>query len=153
MTMLSINHGAKGIIMWAFPTTPELTDVTSKLAKVLTGACAKYLLGAELLGGPRINGADTIDASMWRVENSLLVSIVNSAHQDTTGSVTVNLPDRMIAMGIASVLWGDGKWRLTNVQSATHIQRSGLQSMSTDILLVNLEAQQAVDEQTVLAEY
>lgn len=138
--MLIINHGAKGIIMWAFATTPELTDVTSKLAKVLSDTCAKYLLGAELLGGLRINDADMIDASMWKVQNSLLVSIVNLAHQDTTGSVTVNLPDGMIATTIASVLWGDGKWRLTNLQSATHIQRSGLQSMSTDIHLLILEA-------------
>lgn len=74
MTMLSINHGTKGIRMWAFPTTPDLTDVTSKLAKVLTGTCAKYLLGAEQLGGLHIIGADMIDASVWMVENSLLIS-------------------------------------------------------------------------------
>lgn len=111
MTMLSINHGAKGIMMWAFPTTPDLTDVTSKLAKAPTGTYSRYLLGAELLGGFHIIGADMIDASVWMVENSLLVSIITSAHQDTTGSVTLHLPDGMTARSIANVLWGDGKWR------------------------------------------
>lgn len=70
-----------------------------------------------------------------------------------TGSVTVHLPDGMTATSIVSVLWGDGKWHLTNAHSATHIQRWGLQIMSTDILLLNLDAEQAVDEQAVLAEY
>ena len=152
MTMLSINHGAKGIIMWAFPTSSEVTVVTSKLSKVLTGTCAKYLLGAELLGRLRVSGADMVDASAWRVGNSLLVSIVNSAYRDMTGSVSLDLPAGFIATSITSVLWGDGAWRLTHVDSTTRLQRSGLQSLSADILLVNLDPQQVVSEQDVLAE-
>ena len=136
MTMLSINHGAKGIIMWTFPTTPALTDVTSRLAKVLTGTCASYLLGAELLGGLSIEGTDTVDASVWSLGDSMLVSIVNSAYGDATGLVTLDLPNGFIATTIENVLWGDGAWRLKTGGSATQIQRSGLQGLSTDILLL-----------------
>lgn len=92
MTMLSINHAAKGIIMWTFPTTPDLTDVTSRLAKVLTGLCAAYFLGAEMVMGLAVAGAIAIDASAWWVGDSILVSIVNSDYEDTIGSVTINLP-------------------------------------------------------------
>ena len=158
MTMLSVNHGAKGIIMWAFPTTPELTAVTSRLAKVLTGGtCAKYLLGAELIGGLRVSGANLVDASVWRVQNSLLISIVNPAHQCATGRIDVSLPVGTIATSITSVLWGDGKWRLIRAGSTTRVQRidlgaaCSLQALSADILLLALAPQQVISEQDVIA--
>lgn len=158
MTMLSVNHGAKGIIMWAFPTTPDLTAVTSRLAKVLTGGtCAKYLLGADLVGGLHVSGANLVDASMWRVQNSLLVSIVNPAHQCVVGPVDVSLPAGTIATSITSVLWGDGKWRLIRAGSTTRVQRidSGagcsLGPLSADILLLALAPQQLVSGQDVIA--
>lgn len=137
MTMMSVNHGAKGIIMWTFPTTPDLTNVTSKLAKVLTGVCAGYLLGAEILTGLAVDEAGAIDASAWRVEDSILISIVNSDYEDTEESVTIDLPAGVVATGITSVLWGDGEWRLT--ASSVQIYRSGLQGLSTDILILSLE--------------
>ena len=139
MTMLSINHGAKGIIMWTFPTTPDLTDVTSRLAKVLTGACAKYLLGAELIGGLSVSGAELVDASVWRVGDSMLVSIVNSAYEDTTSIIILHLPARTVATSITSFLWGNGEWHLTNLDAATQLQRSGLRSLSTDMLILALK--------------
>ncbi|KAJ5945797.1 hypothetical protein N7454_002636 [Penicillium verhagenii] len=37
MTMLSLNHNAKGIVMWDWPTTVELANVTSALSRVLVG--------------------------------------------------------------------------------------------------------------------
>ena len=141
--------------MWAFPTTPELTDVTSKLASVLTGACAKYLLGAELRNGLRIGGTDSLDASVWRVDNILLVSIVNSAYQDTKDSPTIYLPPGMTATSITNVAWGDGKWKLAQVGDSSRIQRTRLQGLGTDILLLSLKAGQdtaaAGDEQDVIA--
>ncbi len=138
MTMLSINHGAKGIIMWTFPTTPDLTTVTSRLAKVLTGRYAGYLLGAELIGGLRINGAEMIDASVWKSSDSILVSIVNFAYEDAAGSVTLDLPAGTTAIGVRDVLWGDGEWRLSTLDSAAQIQRSSMRGMSTDILVLSL---------------
>ncbi len=152
MTMLSVNHGAKGIIMWTFPTTPGLTDVTSGLAKVLTGICSEYLLGADMVMALRVSGPGMLDASAWRVEDSVLLSIVNSDYQDMEESVTLDLPAGMAAKGIKSVLWGDGKWRLTNGDSATQIQRSGLKSLSTDIIILSLGLQLAFDWQDVVAE-
>ena len=142
MTMLSINHGAKGIIMWTFPTTPDLTLVTSQLAKVLTGSvCAEYFLGASLLMGLGFHGADMLDTTAWRVGDSVLISAVNPAYEDTTGSVTIDLPAGMVAKSITSILWGDGNWHLTTVDSATQLHRSGLQGLSTDILILRLESQ------------
>ena len=152
MTMLSVNHGAKGVIMWTFPTTPELTDVTSGLAKVLTGICSEYLLEADMVMNLRVSGSGMLDASAWRVEDSVLLSVVNSDYQDTKGSVTLDLPAGMAAKGIESVLWGDGKWRLANGDSATQIQRPGLKGLSTDILILSLGLQLAIDWQDTMAD-
>ena len=144
--------------MWAFPTTPELTAVTSRLAKVLTGGtCTKYLLGAELIGGLLVSGANMLDASIWRVQNSLLISIVNPAHQCATGRIVVSLPAGTIVTSITSVLWGDGKWRLIRAGSTTRVQRidlgsaCSLQALSADILLLALAPQQVISEQDVIA--
>ncbi|KAI4183262.1 MAG: hypothetical protein LQ346_006387, partial [Caloplaca aetnensis] len=37
MALLSINHGATGIVMWTFPTADEIVEGTSKFSKVVTG--------------------------------------------------------------------------------------------------------------------
>lgn len=126
--------------MWTFPTTPDLIDVTSRLAKVLAGVCTGYLLGAERVGGLAVDGAGAVDASAWRGGDSLLVSIVNSDYQDTTGSVALDFPGGMVATGIISFLWGDGQWRLT-ASSPVQIRRSGVRGLSTDILILTLEPQ------------
>ena len=138
MTMLSINHGAKGIIMWTFPTTAELTDVTSRLARVLTGVCAEYILGANIMTEPAVDGANDIDVSAWKTGNSILVSIVNSAHENTTGPISLSLPGGLRATNIKQVLWGDGGWHLTSTSSASHLERSDIQSLSTDILILSV---------------
>ena len=138
MTILSINHGAKGIIMWIFPTTAELTDVTSRLARVLTGVCANYILGADTMTGLAVDGANDIDVSAWKTGDTILVSIVNSAHENTTGPISLSLPGGLLATSITQVLWGDGGWHLTSTSSASHLVRSGIQSLSTDILILSL---------------
>ena len=138
MTMLSINHGAKGIIMWLFPTTAALTDVTSRLARVLTGVCAEYVLGADIITEPAVDGVSAIDISAWKTGDSILVSIVNSAPKNTTGPVSLSLPGDCVAMDITHVLWGDGAWHLTSSPSATQLERSHVQGWSTDILILRL---------------
>ena len=138
MTMLSINHGAKGIIMWIFPTTASLTDVTSKLARVLTGICANYILGADTITAPAVDGANPIDISAWKTGDSILVSIVNSAHEDSTGPISVGLPGGLRATSVVQVVWGDGGWRLTSRSEGTRLERLGVQGLSTDILILRL---------------
>ena len=138
MTILSINHGAKGIIMWTFPTTAEMTDVTSSLARVLTGICANYILGADTTTGLAVDGANDIDVGVWKTGDSILISIVNSAHENTTGPISLSLPGGLLATNITQVLWGDGGWHLTSTSSASRLERSGIQSLSTDILVLSL---------------
>ena len=139
MTMLSINHGAKGIIMWTFPTTPELVTVTSALAAMLTDKCAYLLLGAHLSSGFAIEGAPAADVSFWRNENEMLLSIVNPSYEGVEGLVEFQLPITVTASSFIS-LWGDDQWKGVDdcVGHISTLQKTGLRALSVDVLLLSL---------------
>ena len=111
------------------------------------------MLGAELIGGLRVSGAETIDASAWKAGDSLLLSIVNSAHEDTSEIVSVYLPAGMVARDITSVLWGDGWWSLRNAGEGFVVKRWGVHGLSTAIVVIGLQPQLSVSgEYHVLAD-
>lgn len=136
MTMLSINHGAKGIVMWIFPTTDELVDVTSRLAKVLTEECAKFILGAPLLKDIKVTGGDSIDVSAWLVDDTLLVSIVNPAYEALNGILSIDLPGGTKAQDDLDSLWGDGTWQAS--PGSSMISKQGMLGLEVDILTLRV---------------
>ena len=140
MTMLSINHGAKGIIMWTFPTTPELVTVTSALAALLADKCAYLLLGAHLVSGLAVDGAPAADVSFWENGNEMLLSIVNPSYEDVEGLVDVQLPIEVTAQSFTS-LWGDNEWKAVDDSAGRirSLQMTGLPGLSVDILLLSLD--------------
>lgn len=139
MTMLSINHGATGIIMWTFPTTPDLLNVTSALAALLADKCADLLLGARLSSGLTINGAPEADVAFWENENEMLLSIVNPSYEDLEGLVEFQLPVDVTPQSFTS-LWGDNEWNAVD-DGAGHtrsLQKTRLLGLSVDVLLLSL---------------
>ena len=139
MTMLSINHGAKGIIMWTFPTTPDLVNVTSALAELLTDKCVDLLLGADLSSGLAVDGAPAADASFWESGKEMLLSIVNPSYEDVEGLVEFQLPVNVTAQSFTS-LWGDGQWKAVDDGAGRirSLQKTGLPGLSVDVLLLSL---------------
>lgn len=93
MNMLSINHNAKGIVMWDYPTSEELGDVTSALARVLASRdVTRFLLGAPTVALKVTSGQQRIDAAGWRVGNRMLVSILYLDYSALSSRVAVALP-------------------------------------------------------------
>lgn len=139
MTMLSINHGAKGIIMWTFPTTPELVNVTSALAELLTDKCAGLLLGADLSPGLAVKGAPAADVSLWENGQRMLLSIVNPSYEEAVGLVEFQLPINVTAHSLIS-LWGDNQWKMVDDGAGyiKSLQTIGLPGLSVDVLLLPL---------------
>jgi hypothetical protein len=143
MTVLAVNHGAKGITMWDFPTTQELVYVTERLARVMTGeVVGGYLLGAKRVGDLMVIGPDRVDAAAWvkdcdedGAEKGVLVSVVNLNYGNIKGSVEVVLPDGFKASGTPKVLWGDAQWSARNGALSV----SGLLGLEVSILLVSVE--------------
>lgn len=111
MNMLSINHAAKGIVMWDFPTKADILNVTNKLAAVLTKEpVASFLVGAKLEQTLKISGAGNIDAAAWIKGDEVLVSVVNLDYGNTNSSVTVSLPGDVEVAGAPESLWSDACW-------------------------------------------
>lgn len=121
MTMLSINHGAHGIVMWDFPTTPEILQITTRLAPILTNSTISNFF----LTKPRITlsspsssssaGAQKtdIDATIWIDDEMILVSIVNLGLQNLGGEILISLPDGVMVDEKTSrmeKLWGEANW-------------------------------------------
>ncbi|EKG12682.1 Glycoside hydrolase subgroup catalytic core [Macrophomina phaseolina MS6] len=134
MAVLSINHGAKGIVAWTWPTQPDLADVTSKLAGVLTGGdVSATLLGAKT-EALEVTGRERVDASAWVLESAgkMLVSVVSLEYVETPENVSVALP--MAASGIKSVEWGPEGWIL----SGSTLWKKGTEALEVSLLLLDL---------------
>ena len=139
MTMLSVNHGAKGIIMWTFPTTSELVTVTSELAELLTDKCTDLLLGADLSAGLAVDGAPAADVSLWQNGQNLLLSIINPSYDDVVGLVEFQLQSNITAYNFTS-LWGGNQWEAVDDGKGAirSLQKTGLPGLSVDVLLLAL---------------
>ena len=137
MTMLSINHGAKGIIMWTFPTTPDLLNVTSAFAEVLTNQCADLILGAELSSNLTIDGAPSVDVSTWTNRDRMLLAIVNPSYDAAQGPLQLNLLAAFKPTSLVS-LWGNRQWDAVPDRSGRvrSLKRPRLPGLSVDILML-----------------
>jgi hypothetical protein len=135
MTMVSINHAAKGIVMWDFPTSSEILGVTDELATVLTSeTVARFLIGAPITQQLSVTGGDRVDAAAWVQNGQLLISILNLNYGALTGKITVKLPEKLKARSIASTLWGGSKWEVEGQQ----LSSQGLDGLAVSILVVDL---------------
>ncbi|KAL3418014.1 hypothetical protein PVAG01_11024 [Phlyctema vagabunda] len=133
MNMISVNHNAKGIIMWNYPTEPGIIEVTGQLSKALVSKqVTGLLLGSVTLGSLPVNGAPRLDVSAWIVGSQMLVSAVNLEYGPTSGVVTIELP--AVAQSIAAVPWGDGNWTV----SGGMISTSGLVGLQVDIIIFDI---------------
>ncbi|KAL9531374.1 hypothetical protein SMMN14_05433 [Sphaerulina musiva] len=119
MTMLSINHGAHGIVMWDFPTTPEILQITTRLAPILTNSTIAnfFLTKPRFALSPSSSGAqkNDIDATIWIDDDMILVSIVNLGLQNLGGEILIDLPDGIRVDdektgGVGEKLWGEANW-------------------------------------------
>ena len=137
--MLSINYGAKGIIMWTFPTTPELVNVTSALAELLTNKSVDLLLGADISSDLAVDGAPAADVSFWEDGQWMLLSIVNPSYEDAVGLVELKLPVNVTAYSFTS-LWGENQWEAVDDGTGAigSLQKTGLSRLSVDVLLLAL---------------
>jgi len=96
MSMMFINHGARGIVAWNYPTSPELTEVTSNLAKALSSKEVSDFL----LSGPmeRLALSSNFDAAAWRIGNQILFSIVHLADTRYKRDLKIALGVNVVAM-------------------------------------------------------
>ncbi|KXH64108.1 hypothetical protein CSAL01_09431 [Colletotrichum salicis] len=138
MTVLSVNHGAKGIVMWNYPATLELEGLTSKLAGVFTNeAAVGFLLGTERTQDLAIEGAKRVDATVWvdKAKKQVLVSVVNLSYDEIQGEIRVVLPDGVEVGEVVEVLWGDVAWEMGD---GGLVATEGLLGLQTSVFVAEL---------------
>ena len=134
MVLLRVNHGARGMVAWTWPTTNELANATSKLAGTLTnGGVVGFTLGEN--GGPVSldvqGGNGMVDAAAWEGDGKMLVSIVSTDYDAIEGQVTVSLPTQVSTVGDSC--WGSGGW----VAQGGSLAKQGLQGLEADMFVVS----------------
>lgn len=113
MTMIAINHGAKGIVQWDYPSYPDLEATSERLAKVLpTDEVASFFLGAPLTKALPVEGSDEIDAAAWvdPKNGEILVSVVNMSYKAQATSIKISLPEGIEASAVNKMFLGDRSW-------------------------------------------
>ena len=133
MNVLSVNHGAKGIVMWDYPSEPGIYEVTSALSKVLgSEVVGSFLLNSFVERTLPVVGSKRVDVSAWVVGSQMLVSVVNLKYENTAGLVTVQVP--AVAQSVSSVLWGAGNWTV----DGGAISKTGLTGLEVDLLILDI---------------
>lgn len=139
MTLLGVNHGAKGIVMWDYPTTSELSGLTRDMAALFTGQeAAGFLIGTPRTQDLAVTGGDdNVDAAVWvdASNGKAMVSVVN-LNYDTIGPLTVTLPAGITPSTIESYLWGNSTWQPGT--NGTLSVAEGLGGLETAVFVMTL---------------
>lgn len=135
MMMLAVNHNAKGITYWIYPSTDEVNVDSGELGKVFQSEPGKgFLFGANVIKGLEVVGEPLVDASAWIVGSQMMVGVASEEYIDFSSTVTITLPES--ASGINEVLYGDSSWSV----SGNQLSKTGLNGLEVDILVLNLSS-------------
>ncbi|GFN14107.1 uncharacterized protein AtWU_03907 [Aspergillus tubingensis] len=134
MVMLSVNHGAMGIVMWDYPSSDGIERVTRELAPVVTGEVFVGFLEEGVKRVGVVKGTGRVDVAWWVVEEEgrALMSVVNLNYWGT-GEVRVGLEGVKVA-GVEKVLWGGEGWDVKDGELVSE----GFGGLEVGILVVDL---------------
>ena len=128
-----VNHAAKGIVMWNFPTTADILNVTNALAALLTtDRMTNFLANSPMTSLLQVDGADRVDATIWDSGDSLLLSIVNLNYGNLNGSITVQLPVGMQANAVSESLWGEAHW----ITAGDTVSTNGMLGLEVSLMVL-----------------
>ncbi|KAF7292983.1 hypothetical protein MIND_01197600 [Mycena indigotica] len=115
--ILSVNHGARGIMPWIDPTTEDIKSAASALARVFNSAEVK-----EILFNPQVRFEqsirDRVDVGKWSVAGATLLMAANPNPHNTT--VSVSWSD-----GVESLVYDGVRHRLSDQQLELQLESLG----------------------------
>ncbi|KAF2677327.1 hypothetical protein K458DRAFT_481402 [Lentithecium fluviatile CBS 122367] len=145
MGLLRVNHGAMGIVAWIYPTSPEIEDVTSQLATLLTRPDITDLLltaprkTGHTSGAPPPAGPETvIETAAWYGEDEILVIILHLRDVSMVGARNfAALRENVEIEGGWEVLFGFVGWEWDPVVGAFGTE--GLGALDVSILKAKIK--------------
>ncbi|KAH9219711.1 hypothetical protein DL95DRAFT_383907 [Leptodontidium sp. 2 PMI_412] len=133
MMMLAINHNAKGLTYWIYPSTSEVNVGSGELGKVFQSQAGMgFLFGTNAIKGLPVVGEPLVDASAWIVDGKMMVGFASGEYVDYTSTVTIMLPAS--ATSIDEVLYGDAGWTV----SGKMLSKTGLKALEVGVIILKL---------------
>ncbi|TVY56055.1 hypothetical protein LCER1_G002555 [Lachnellula cervina] len=133
MMMLSVNHGAKGITYWIYPSTDDIDIGAGALGQVFQAeAVKKFLFGTHVVQGLQVQGEALVDASAWVLDGKMLVGVASGQYADQGAVVSIELPVSVDA--VEQVLYGDSSWAIEDGK----LTKSGLKGLEVSVLVLNI---------------
>jgi hypothetical protein len=133
MMMLAVNHNAKGISYWIYPSTDEVNVGSGQLGQVFqTTPGIDFLFGANAIKALPTAGETLIDASAWIVGEKMMIGIASGQYVDSSAAISITLPES--ASSIDQVLYGDSGWTV----SGNTLSKSGLKGLEIGIIVLNI---------------
>lgn len=136
MMMLSVNHNAKGITYWIYPSTETVDVGSGALGRVFASQPAMgFLFGTNAVKGLEVILGEVlvVDASAWIVGDQMMVGVASGEYTDFGDAVTIRLP--VDARGVNATLYGEGGWMVVN---GTSLMKMGLKGLEVDVLVLDL---------------
>lgn len=109
MSALALNHGAKGVLPWAWPVDNETTALHEKFVHVMNKGIVNDMLTKTAPRKFRLKKYKHLDVSYWLLNKTLMLSIVHLGKKPHRRPIVINLPD-IQPTKITSVLWGSASW-------------------------------------------
>lgn len=133
MNVLSINHGAKGIISWSFPQSGSLSQAHATQARVFTKTpVLHFLLGTQPVK-IEVRDHDLLDVAYWIVGDQAMIGISNLDYADTSSMIFIVLPFK--ASSLQSQPWGSLEWVM---DSDDTLSAPSLPGLATSLVILDL---------------
>ncbi|TVY81651.1 hypothetical protein LSUE1_G002813 [Lachnellula suecica] len=131
MMMLAVNHGAKGLTYWIYPSTDEVNVGSGEFGKVFqTETVKEFLFGTDVIKGLAVEG----EALCLDIGRQMLVGVASGQYVDSEATVSVQLP--VAVSGIEQVLYGDSSWAVDNGK----LTKSGMKGLEVSVLVLDVSA-------------
>ena len=133
MMMLAVNHNAKGLSYWLYPSTADINLGSGQLGKVFQQEPGiDFLFGTNAIKGLAVAGEALIDASAWILGKKMMVGVASGQHVNSSAVVSITLPAS--ASSVDQVLYGDSGWSVTG----NTLSKAGIKGLEVGIVVLNL---------------
>lgn len=133
MLLLAINHNAKGLSSWWYPSSEPIQEIMGTIGKVLnTESVLNFVFGTYPVTKLPVQNGPLLDVSAWTMGSQMMVGIVNGEYVASTKKVTITLPTAV--QSIDQVAYGSSDWTVVD----GNLQKKGLSGLEADMLIVNI---------------
>lgn len=114
MDALALNHDAKSILSWLWPTSDNLAQIHGRYGSVVANSpIVKDFVVLEKAQRVDVVDQADVDVAYWLREGEMLLSVANGGPDAVNDGVTIPLPESVIPSGVKENIWNEAAWELS----------------------------------------